>query len=1288
MDWNEIPVFISSTFNDMHAERDYILKNVFPQLGEWCEKRHVFLQDIDLRWGVTPQDTKTRNTIYKCLTAVDRCRPFFLCFLGQRRGWVPALDEINLLTRKTFPEIEEMARTKSRSATEYEIEHALLMPLAFFSNGSRQRNEPVHNALFLRRKPDYLADLSPAQKKVFLDYEEERCATPEDYAEYLRSCREANETTCRRIAEKNLVVEYSCRWERNTVSPELITDDPRDDRAQGRLTDFTVCAADLPPDLRGELLGILRKEFPAELPGEEIWPLKAYLLAAYVRQLLPYCRTDLRTGNRYERDAEQQRIFMSMCLRDAVPREEELKVLNAYCDGDSRCPQLILAESGMGKTTLSAQFAAQRNDVLVRFLGVSELSGAMLPMWESILNEAGFEAPPDLDTLRARLPDLLAAMRPRVLLFDGVEQIPGGMELPGLFPAPLPEGIKVILSMRSGIQEEQQERFLRFHEEYPKLVLRPFSEAQKKDLIRACLRTSLKEMSPEQTELACGLNETGNPLYLSVLLADIRSFGSYFQLQQEIRRHGSTPLSAFGAMLARMENDSMFDMLSPEKCVPLVFGLLAAARDGLGNDELTDCLAYCFQDADRETCAGSLHICLRQVRAFLRRIEGRTDFRHQAFRTAAQQRYAPREREFREILVRLFRTECDPDGDGSFRVRDQRALREYAWQLSFVSGPEFVRLYGDVCWLNARCEGAFVRDLIREYSQPALRAKSAFRDLLIRYRDALESCPNLLPSLLWAYGSDEERAEAGFDRLSCSWLRLEECPSEEAEAVSPAETAQVRVLGETQWHAAAFCFAGETPAALVFTGQGQITAFDLRSMLPLSNPIHTAKAMPLGLCAAGNMLAAAFENERIELYAFEADGDALRSKPAGSLSYLPPMYSGAAMCFDRKGRLWYQPKEETIACFDPESGGKQEYAFSGAEEISSLAASEKTVFGTACAGRNTLLFCLDASGEIHLMDLGEGDSRVLCADGNGCLVSCAAADGAYPLLYMNEALETICRTETEAPVAAVVPLESSWLLLPAYQKSGKLWFWDGKHCLPAEHQLIYQDQVRLFRLPDGSFAMLSAEALTHFTFTNTEIRRKFRGTAGEALRPEELPDLSSYELRNIKIYTNGDYACAAGVSASMASVRDERCAGAVFLKKTAGIWRILGTETWPRSFELIRTVCIDPECGRFTLLFRSENSVHYVSALQGNAGELCAGAGLLRELLLPQNRQNLGCFAGEALWLSAGEMLHTYDARDLSCRTAIQLPSPVTSVCPDGERVRICAGGQEYIAALQKGGKT
>jgi hypothetical protein len=48
-EWKDIKIFINSTFNDMHAERDYLVKNVFPELAEWCEQRKLRLIDIDLR---------------------------------------------------------------------------------------------------------------------------------------------------------------------------------------------------------------------------------------------------------------------------------------------------------------------------------------------------------------------------------------------------------------------------------------------------------------------------------------------------------------------------------------------------------------------------------------------------------------------------------------------------------------------------------------------------------------------------------------------------------------------------------------------------------------------------------------------------------------------------------------------------------------------------------------------------------------------------------------------------------------------------------------------------------------------------------------------------------------------------------------------------------------------------------------------------------------------------------------------------------------------------------------
>gem|GEM_PF-2949005 len=34
--WQTVRVFISSTFRDMHADRDHLVKVVFPPLRQWC----------------------------------------------------------------------------------------------------------------------------------------------------------------------------------------------------------------------------------------------------------------------------------------------------------------------------------------------------------------------------------------------------------------------------------------------------------------------------------------------------------------------------------------------------------------------------------------------------------------------------------------------------------------------------------------------------------------------------------------------------------------------------------------------------------------------------------------------------------------------------------------------------------------------------------------------------------------------------------------------------------------------------------------------------------------------------------------------------------------------------------------------------------------------------------------------------------------------------------------------------------------------------------------------------
>jgi hypothetical protein len=87
--WRTVRVFLSSTFRDMHAERDHLVKVVFPALREELGEYRVNVVDVDLRWGVTAEQAENNQVLDLCLQEIDEARPFFIGILGERYGWVP-----------------------------------------------------------------------------------------------------------------------------------------------------------------------------------------------------------------------------------------------------------------------------------------------------------------------------------------------------------------------------------------------------------------------------------------------------------------------------------------------------------------------------------------------------------------------------------------------------------------------------------------------------------------------------------------------------------------------------------------------------------------------------------------------------------------------------------------------------------------------------------------------------------------------------------------------------------------------------------------------------------------------------------------------------------------------------------------------------------------------------------------------------------------------------------------------------------------------------------------------
>lgn len=101
-----IRVFLSSTFRDMNAERDYIVRFVFPAIKEYCDSRFLDFTPVDLRWGIPEEYSRNGLVLSTCLEEVDNCRPFFIGILGSRYGWMPDQNELRSLRHSLIRSIQ------------------------------------------------------------------------------------------------------------------------------------------------------------------------------------------------------------------------------------------------------------------------------------------------------------------------------------------------------------------------------------------------------------------------------------------------------------------------------------------------------------------------------------------------------------------------------------------------------------------------------------------------------------------------------------------------------------------------------------------------------------------------------------------------------------------------------------------------------------------------------------------------------------------------------------------------------------------------------------------------------------------------------------------------------------------------------------------------------------------------------------------------------------------------------------------------------------------------------
>ncbi|MFQ5644972.1 MAG: DUF4062 domain-containing protein, partial [Thiogranum sp.] len=159
-----VRVFISSTFRDMHAEREELVKRVFPLLRKLCAERGVTWGEVDLRWGITDEQKAEDQVLPICLAEIEKSRPYFIGLLGERYGWVPDAVDPELIERETWLE-----NYSGRSVTELEILHGVLNNPKMTNHAFFYLRDSVTSARIeaqLALQPDYRPE--PAAAKVKL----------------------------------------------------------------------------------------------------------------------------------------------------------------------------------------------------------------------------------------------------------------------------------------------------------------------------------------------------------------------------------------------------------------------------------------------------------------------------------------------------------------------------------------------------------------------------------------------------------------------------------------------------------------------------------------------------------------------------------------------------------------------------------------------------------------------------------------------------------------------------------------------------------------------------------------------------------------------------------------------------------------------------------------------------------------------------------------------------------------------------------------------------------------
>ncbi|XP_064632184.1 uncharacterized protein LOC135490720 isoform X2 [Lineus longissimus] len=531
----EIRVFVSSTFRDFRDEREILIKKTFREINALCADRGVFFTYVDLRWGITSEQTDDGKTIAICLQEIDKCRPYFICMMGDRFGWCQKQGEPDQMLDKSYTyAIENHNKTLGwigdyrydTSVTQLEILHGAL------NNPEASKGR----VFFYQRYPPKSDDMSENDFKV-------KSSESEWHHSRQYSMRE-------KVKGSGFPV-------KDYVDP------------------VTVSA-----HIKEDLQNCIEDDFPA---GTQLTRLQqekeSHDAFADARRHVYIGKEEYFTSIDAQVETFTGAPFVilgeSGCGKSAL-------VANWAGKLEDREPDTFIFLHFIGSTAESASYIK-----LLRRL------------YEEIKAYFKVEMPiPSTDTNIVReLPTwltLAGSRRKCVIILDALNQLDDGLGIDGTeqdltwIPKTLPAGVFIILSTLPGRAMDAC-----IAAGWKSMEVARLEQSQKEQIITDYLENVYgKTLSDDQKKMIIEAPQTNNPLYLKALLDEVRIYGSFSSLSQKIADYllADTPGDLFTKILERLEADFEKGSIERAGLVRETTVAIWCASRGMSEDELRELL--------------------------------------------------------------------------------------------------------------------------------------------------------------------------------------------------------------------------------------------------------------------------------------------------------------------------------------------------------------------------------------------------------------------------------------------------------------------------------------------------------------------------------------------------------------------------------------------------------------------------------------------------------------------------------------------------------------------------